>query len=65
MRELIWSIGTGGGINVQAFSDNLRKQVCSNLHAVCSSSLQKYDTRKPWFNPDVTPNNLFTATISL
>jgi hypothetical protein len=62
-----WSIGTGGGINVQAFSDaadNLRKQACPNSPALCSSSLQKYDTCKPWFNSDVTPNHLFTATIT-
>ncbi|RIA93982.1 hypothetical protein C1645_818635 [Glomus cerebriforme] len=61
-----WSTGTGGGINVQAFSnaaDNLRRLVC-HLSAVCISSSKEFDTCQPWFNSDVTPEYLFTANIT-
>ncbi|RGB40954.1 hypothetical protein C1646_663445 [Rhizophagus diaphanus] len=62
-----WSTGTGGGINVQAFSNaasNLRKLVCPLLPVVCTSSLNQFDTCQPWFNSDVTPEHLFTASIT-
>ncbi|PKY41038.1 hypothetical protein RhiirA4_497740 [Rhizophagus irregularis] len=62
-----WSIGTGGGINVQAFSNaasNLRKLVCPLSPVVCTSSLNQFDTCQPWFNSDVTPEHLFTASIT-
>ncbi|CAB5163702.1 hypothetical protein RhiirA5_412507 [Rhizophagus irregularis] len=62
-----WSTGTGGGINVQAFSNaasNLRKLVCPLSPVVCTSSLNQFDTCQPWFNSDVTPEHLFTASIT-
>ncbi|RIA79284.1 hypothetical protein C1645_841072 [Glomus cerebriforme] len=61
-----WSTGTGGGINVQAFSnaaDNLRRLVCL-LPSVCASSSSEFDTCRPWFNSDVTPEYLFTANLT-
>ncbi|GES78674.1 DUF907 domain protein [Rhizophagus clarus] len=62
-----WSTGTGGGINVQAFSNaasNLRELVCPLLSDVCTSSLNQFDTCQSWFNSDVTPEHLFTASIT-
>ena len=59
-----WSTGAGGGISVQSFSgsaNDMRLKVCHNLNALCNSTLPSYDTCKPWFNSDVTPNHLFSA----